>query len=638
MTDITTLSFVGDWRITVLSKDADWAQRVVAEGTQAGTHTLAGTPGASTRVFGAGNAPWTLKIEHRDDDGHWARSMLQATSSVSGVRLEYIVRSEDNTTASSDRDFNDLVIRLDKLGAVAQPVPPFAIRPETMQAMPEGVFEATLGRFFMAVRIANIFGLPWPASARVGLSDRSRAWLHAGGVDIVDAWTADEQATVGQTVVNGRVAVGALPAGGSRLIYFKVDVSRAQVRKHSVELQVDSDAGAEDVALISPKAKAPIQVSRTTYDAATGTFVSQCDVGTLTANIKRMVVEYGTFKRAMGRARRLRDGGGDGTGKCCDRSELESIRKRLRAFLEGKEMDICAIWRDLSRCCSGDNQCHCEDWTKGCGTDLSFFAWPTVMDYTVDYRTPFAGQYGPIPYDDPWWKVLLAIIAIILSLAAAASAVADLANRADSVVIGTMARSVLNALDARPTTPPGPDDPGSIDAAVAALNGSRTLSPDVFSFLDAQPGEFYTAMPIVGLGGHFDSPGTTLSNAQINALLQNLHDHPGDPAAKDALRVYKSGARSGIGIGALVTDVIPVAPRLTHDGGTIFLLNQLTISQDEDTTDGLSCAGDSGSLWLQRGTNAIVALNHGGPVSDDGSSALACRIEDVMSQLGIRFA
>ncbi|NII55220.1 hypothetical protein [Luteibacter sp. SG786] len=638
MTDITTLSFVGDWRITVLSKDADWAQRVVAEGTQAGTNTLPGAPGASTQVFDSGSAPWSLRIEHRDDDGNWSRSVLQATSSVSGVRLEYIVRSEDNTTEGSDRDFNDLVVRLDKLGAVSQPVPPFAIRPETMQAMPEGIFEATLGRYFMAVRITNIFGLAWPVSARVGLSDRSRAWLHAGGVDVVDAWTPDEQSSVGQRVVNGRVAVGALLPGASRLIYFKVDVSRAQVRKHMVEVQVDSDAGAEDIALISPKAKAPIQVSRTTYDDATGTFVARCDVGTLTANIRHLVVDYGTFKRAMGRARRLHDGRDGGAGTCCDQSELERIRERLRAFLEGKEVDICAIWRDLSRCCAGDGGCHCEDWTKGCGPDLSFFAWPTVMDYTVAYRAPFAGQYGPIPYDDPWWKVLLAIVAIILSLAAAASAVADLANRADSVVIGTMTRSVLNALDARPSIPPGPNDPGSIDAAVAALNGSRTLSPDVFSFLDAQPGEFYTAMPIVGLGGHFDSPGTVLSNAQINALLQNLHDHPDDPAAKDALRVYKSGARSGIGIGALITNVIPVAPRLNHDGSSIFLLNQLTISQDEDTTDGLSCAGDSGSLWLQRGTNAIVALNHGGPVTDDGSSALACRIEDVMTQLGIRFA
>lgn len=638
MADITTLTFVGDWRITVVSKDADWAQRVVAEGAQGGTQTLPGALSASTQVFGADGAPWTLRIDHRDDDGNWAKSALQATSSVSGVRLEYIVRSEDNTTTSSDRDFNDLVIRLDKLGVVSQPVPPFAIRPETMQAMPEGVFEATLGRYFMAVRVVNIFGLTWPASARVGLSDRSRAWLHAGGVEIVDAWTADEQASVGQTVVNGRVAVGALPAGGSRLIYFKADVSRAQVRKHSVELQVDSDTGAEDTALISPKAKAPIQVSRTTYDAAAGTFVAQCDVGTLSANIKHLVVDYGSFKRAMGRARRLHDGGGGGAEKCCDRSELERIRERLRAFMEGKEVDICAIWRDLSRCCSGNDGCHCNDWTKGCGTDLSFFAWPTVMDYTVSYRSPFPGQYGPIPYDDPWWKVLLIIIAIILSLAAAASAVADLANRADSVVIGTLTRSVLNALDARPATAPGPNDPGSIDAAVAALNGSRTLSPGVFSFLDAQPGEFYTATPITGLGGHFDSPGTVVSNAQINALLQNLHDHPDDPAAKDALRVYKSGARSGIGIGALVSDVIPVAPRLNHDGSVIFLLNQLNISQDEDTTDGLSCAGDSGSLWLQRETNAIVALNHGGPVTDDGSFALACRIEDVMSQIGIRFA
>ena len=64
--------------------------------------------------------------------------------------------------------------------------------------MPEGVFEATLGRYLMAVRVQNIWTLAWPASARVGLTDRCRAWLAAAGVNVIDTWSATDQAALGQ--------------------------------------------------------------------------------------------------------------------------------------------------------------------------------------------------------------------------------------------------------------------------------------------------------------------------------------------------------------------------------------------------------------------------------------------------------
>jgi hypothetical protein len=37
---------------------------------------------------------------------------------------------------------------------------------------------------------------------------------------------------------------------------------------------------------------------------------------------------------------------------------------------------------------------------------------------TVTFDPPFAGQYGELPFQDPWWKVLLIIIAVILAIAA----------------------------------------------------------------------------------------------------------------------------------------------------------------------------------------------------------------------------
>ncbi len=44
---------------------------------------------------------------------------------------------------------------------------------------------------------------------------------------------------------------------------------------------------------------------------------------------------------------------------------------------------------------------------------------PLNLKATVTPRAPFPGQYGDLPYQDPWWKVLIAIIAVILRIAAA---------------------------------------------------------------------------------------------------------------------------------------------------------------------------------------------------------------------------
>ena len=644
MADITSFSFVGDWRVTVLSKNAGWSQRVSATDTASGHVVLAGLPGQARDVFGDRQTPWTLTIEHNDGSSGWQPNWLNVTR-LAGPTLEYRVASEDVTTPSSDRDFDDLVIRVEKLGMASQPVPPFAVRPETLQAMPEGVFEASLGRYFMAVRVTNIWTEPWPASASVGVSDRCRAWLAAAGVVVVDSWSANEQATLGQTVAGGRVAVGSLAPWASKLVYFKVDVSAAQARKHQVEVQVHTAQGAEDIGLVNPHAKAPIQVSRTTYDPTKKAFVSTCDVGTMTVAVKELVVDLSTLKRAMAEARKLSravaPGHGTGSGGAttggCDPRALDRLRHQLRQFLDGKDVDLCALWRELACCCAGGGPggpAGDDDWTEGGDPGLGFFAWPSVVDYAIDYHPPFAGQFGPIPFDDPWWKVLLIIIAIILSLAAGASSVADLANHSDDVVIGTLTRSILNAQSAEPAVQPLPDDPGSIDAAVVTLNGDRALTTAVFSTLDAQSGEFYTTTPIVALDSRIDTPGTILTNAQINTIFQNLADNPADPAAQAAVRAYKTGARSGVALGVL-SSLDPVAPR-NDDGTTVYFLNQVVFTQDGDTTDALSCPGDSGSLWFQQGTNAVIALNHASPGT--GLSATACRIEDVMTQLGIRFA
>ncbi|MCZ7663199.1 MAG: hypothetical protein M5U22_09870 [Thermoleophilia bacterium] len=636
MAEITRISVVGDWRVVVQSRDAGWAQRVLCRSTAAGDVTLVGTVGASVDVYGQGIAPWELIIEHDDGTHGWQESWLRpGPRVVAGPGITQVVESEDTTTADSDRDFNDLVVRLEKLGMVDQPTRPFAVWPTSLQMTPEGIFETSLGRYFMGVRVRNVWTEPWPAGAHVGITDRCRAWLQAGGIDVVDAWSAEDQAALGQTVAGGRVRVGPLAPWDSRLVYFKVDVSRAVVRKHNVEVAVLSPV-AEELDHLNRGAIQKIFVSRTTFDPVKKVFVSRSDRGTLTAAVRELVVDYNTFKRAVGRARELFPSGGAGgagmvpvtpmRGPRCGAGDLERLRERLRRFLAGEEDDICAIWRELQCCCAyqgyrppgrdGDG----DDWTGRGGTGLEFLAFPAVVDYRIDYHPDFAGQHGPLPFDDPWWKLLLMLIALLLGLGAAASAAADLANRSEDVVIGQVARSVL--LDAG----------GTVDAAVVLLNGRRSLSAALFSYLDAATGEVNTA-PVVALDGLIDTAGTNLTNTQIAAAIAAFAANPADAAAQAGVRVFKSGARTGLTFGRM-TAVEPLTR--DDDGTTRTFVNQVRIEEDPTLPNGVSNSGDSGSLWLHLASRSVVALNHAG--SRDTNTAWGSRIEDVMTQMGIRFA
>ncbi|HEX3872819.1 MAG TPA: hypothetical protein VHW26_01655 [Solirubrobacteraceae bacterium] len=648
MTDLTELELTGDWRVVVESQNAAWNQRVVVSDAEGGTHTVGGV-GSQFDVYGLGQDPWRLEIQHDPGSG-WAASWVRfGARTTTPTSISQVIESEDTTTPTSDRDFDDLVIRLDKLGMVDQPARPFAVWPASLQMMPEGIIEASLGRYLLAARVRNIFTDPWPAGAAVGLTARCRAWLAASGIQVIDAWSEADLAAVGQQMLGGGVVVGPLAPWASALVYFKVDVSAAAPRKYQVEVEVVAP-GPEDLGHLNKRARAPMMVSRTTYDSQREVFVSACDHGTLTAAVKEVQADRNTLLRAVATARRLFGSGGStsgpaggpGVGPGCDPRDLDLLRRRLRAFLDGHDDDVCGIWGALEACCGGcggDGDDGGGSWVGTGATGLEFFVFPTLVEYRVDYAVPFDGQYGPIPYDDPWWKLLLLIIAIILAVAAAVSAAADLAAHSDNAVIGKLTRSVLNALSASPASPPVSADPGSVDVAVTTLDGNRTLTAAIFSYLDAGSGEMNTT-PVVALDGHIDTSGATLTNAQLDQIFQNLADHPSDPAAQAAVEVFKSGARTGL-TPALLGSLAPVAPRT--NGTTIFLLNQLMIVPDPALpVEGHSRPGDSGSLWMQRGTNAIVGLNHAGAFDPDAGPgtgvAFANRIEDVMSAAGIRFA
>ena len=186
----------GRWRVTVVFKDAAFDQQVLISGSSGADGAYAGIPGTSFEVTGAGQLPWTLRIQHNPGSG-WADSDLRSTPRVTtGSQITFNIESEDRP-GQPDPDFNDLIVRLDKAGAIEIPFRPYAVRPGTMQMMPDGIFEAALGTYYMAVRVQNIWTQSLPAGAQIGISAAGRTLLAAGGIQVVDLWTSDEQEALG---------------------------------------------------------------------------------------------------------------------------------------------------------------------------------------------------------------------------------------------------------------------------------------------------------------------------------------------------------------------------------------------------------------------------------------------------------
>jgi hypothetical protein len=55
-----------------------------------------------------------------------------------------------------------------------------------------------------------------------------------------------------------------------------------------------------------------------------------------------------------------------------------------------------------------------SDLCKRKGEKEPFIALPTELTYTWIPTPPYAGTHGPLPYEDPWWKIALGILAALI--------------------------------------------------------------------------------------------------------------------------------------------------------------------------------------------------------------------------------
>jgi hypothetical protein len=625
----TQLTFTGDARVTVQSTSSSKAERFVVQGSLT-DGIVAGTAGLFLDVVANGTQAWVLKLQFLSTSTQvWTDGEVRlGARTVTGARVTQMVEQEDDLSAGSDRDFNDLIVRVESVGTFSVPVAPMGIWPATLQVTPEGICDSAFGRHLLAVTVKNTGTENFSANAAVRLTDRCRQWLTAAGIVLTDTWSTTDAAVIGQTVTGAYATVGALRPGDSKRVYFKVDVAKAPARVYPIELQVGDPADAAGV--VAPVARAQFLVSRTAFDACQNAFVTSCNQGSVTLAFRGLAVDRHTWKKAVGGAL-VQFQAAAPAGQPCSPVVLERARRGFNDFLCQSGQDVCGPFKDLDSCCGQAPPAPPadEDWIGKGGSNLEQVVLGTDLSYRIDYKPGFTGQFGPLAYDSVLWRALIMMANAVLSATASAALVGELAALGEQFAIGTVKRTVSNALAVAPASPPAATADGSVDAAVVALDGSRALPGALFAVLDAAANEANT-LPIQALGARIQLAGSVMTNAELATIIAAAATDP------DGLKVYKSGAATGVTRGILQA-LVPVTPRGSN-GKVTYFVNQVTIAPDSGSppADGdLVGAGDSGALWIHTRTGKIVALQHAATTS---GLAVATRMADVIKALNIRFA
>lgn len=641
------VAFEGAWRGTVTGRNAGFSQRVEVSGAAAGDGAYAGVVGNSF-VFEDGFA----ELQWNDDAGSgWQESAVVSSVGMSSPLVT--VRSlsaDDNIPAERDGDFDDLQVRFEHIGAPFEVTQrPFALDRGSLVMFPDGIFDASQGVQYMGVRIRNTWFFDWTAALtgmKIGIAPASRASLLARGIAILDAWSPQEQQGFGQAVESGFVRVPDLRRGEETTVYFKLDVSGAAPGKPTVGFVAQRDAADPRYDEPSRVVHKKIFVSRSAYDPITNEVVASLPEGTLRLRLHRVVLDRTAANAAAQALQRClasagaHDGsGGRGHRKFWDdpadhdvlcRHGDRVLRETLRELLLGKDVDLCRLWEFWGRCCSdhSGDPCGCAPgggdpfpgggWQDGSGKDgwcrvRPVFWLPLDFSYHFEPDPAYPGQFGPLAFEDPWWKVVLIILAVLLALA---SIVYDyvFAAQDPQFAIGT-----VDQLADTTTT--------RIDAATANLDGSRGVD---LGLLDAQSDDVNNASPIISL----------------DSIVQLDRTDNGDNGLADAVLgsvVWKSGGTSATTRGVVTATSYSTTIDYDSDGGhdtitgNLTFTDQVLVTQVVGMEQPLSQGGDSGSLWVDLATGRPVALNFAGPTDDSGSSGTGNPIRVVADQLNIRF-
>lgn len=647
--------FQGKWRGRVSGRNAGFSQRAVVSGASSGNGAYNGVVGNSF-VFEDGQVE--LQWNNNSGSGWQPSAIISAVGMTSPLVVFKSISADDNFADKRDGDFDDLQVRFEYLDAPFTVTRrPFAIERGSLVMMPDGIFDTSQGIQYMGVRVRNTWFFDWQSDfpetgMKIGIAPASRALVAAQGIVVLDSWSSQEQQAFGQIMDGGYVRVPDLRIGEETTIYFKVNVTNANPSKPQIGFVAQRDAFDPNFDAPTRVVQKRIFISQSSYDKTNKELVATVPEGTLRLKFNSIKLD---LKGANDAAKDLmkclekhsgKSGSYGSTGgvtggrdtrweRCpnheyvCKEKGSKVLAEMLRQVLSGKDIDICRLQGLLDYCCSKErgNRCDCpnggdgddgypgDGWQDGTGVDgwcrVKPVAWlPVSFDYRIEPNPAYTGQHGPLAFEDPWWKVILILLAILLEIASLVYDYVE-AGQDPRFIIGKIVRN-------------GDANTNGVDCAVCNLNGSRSVD---LGELDAQSDDANNALPIEGLGN----------------IIQIDRTDNGDFGIQDAVVgnvVWKSGGRSGTTRG--VVNVTNFAFPLTYDtedtiSGTVNYSNQVLVTQIVGMEQPTSQAGDSGSVWVDMGSRRAVALNFAGDGTDAGANGVGNPMKAVIDQLNIRF-
>ncbi len=273
------------------------------------------------------------------------------------------------------------------MATFAIPNRPFATEPITGMMTPDGIFEVALGQQSINAHVQSSSGAAVNVQVYVeSVSDPGIV------VDPVTHFIASASPNV------------------PHLFTWQADFTAASPGKHLISFIVETPGGG------SQRIIKKIFVTKMAYDPATEGYTISCPEGTMGVIFKQML--------------------GPKNPLCC-RGEKEDCadgvcrpRQALRAALNTA----------ANLAAADNNQKNLLHYLvrgfKGHERDFTFCA-PQVLVSEVETLVlptpPYSGQYGDLPFQDPWWKVLFAILALILLIAAA---IAEAVDGSGSITVG----------------------------------------------------------------------------------------------------------------------------------------------------------------------------------------------------------
>ena len=301
------ITLYNNWRLEVLEAIHNWPNRYVITGATSGGGPHDPVVGSVVLVDGPA---WVLDAQHRPPGEDWTPSAMQqeVVLGQEHVNLHLIVGAEDPLPTE---DFRDIRLSCIFLGGrmIEVPYRPFAVRPADLMQMPDGLFEARLGVYYMGVRVLNRWGVPFTSDNVLDITPESRAALAGQGVQVLDDWSEEELDALGQQRTPGGMVLGHILPGDSRTVYFKVDVSQARTEKHEVEFICRNLVAMADPDHVGRKAKQKIFVSRVEYDAETNEYSVDTPQGSLHLNIGEVAIDPRALRRSLRKAREERKKG-----------------------------------------------------------------------------------------------------------------------------------------------------------------------------------------------------------------------------------------------------------------------------------------------------------------------------------------